>query len=346
MRAHGGDALSVVEAAYRFDPPTEDWLRGVLEAMRPFVDQGFGAWGFVFDGQGFLDGKLAYQCPTAVGLPPDWLEGLRATLSITSRDSQVMYETIFGTPYHTMSEILEAHPTLLGAATGAIAIPGVMDSVGVSARDPGGTGIFIGAHAGRRMRLDGQEKERLGRMAAHLATAFRLRSRLGAGGAGAVSLQRDAEALLRPDGRLEHATGAATERGNMNALREAAIAADRATRELRHQDSDSALLAWEALVAGRWSLIATYENDGRKLLVAQPNEPAPLGDDARLTTRERQIAGYLLLGHPQKLIGYELGLSEGTVSTLVSRIRSKLGVDSLSDLLMAIEALRRRGRLE
>lgn len=345
MTAHQ-DALSVVEAAYRFDTPTADWLRGVLEAMRPLVDQGFGAWGFVFDGHALINGKLAYQCPTAVGLPPDWLDGFRATLSLTSRDSQVMYETIFGTPYHTMSEILAAHPELLGAATGAIAIPGVMDSLGVSARDTSGTGIFIGAHAGRRMMLDGREKDRLGRMAAHIATAFRLRGRLGAGGATAPSLEEGAEAWIRPDGRMEHATGAATDREHMHALREAAIAADKAARELRYQDADEALLAWEALVAGRWSLVATYEHDGRKLLVAQPNEPAPLGDDPRLTTRERQVAGYLLLGHPQKLIGYELGLSEGTVSTLVSRIRTKLGVESLSDLLLAIEALRRRGQLD
>jgi DNA-binding CsgD family transcriptional regulator len=323
----GADLIAVVDAAYRFDVPDSAWLEGVVRAIRPFVDQGFGVWSFILDGHAFVAGELRYEHPTAVGLPDNWRDGLAATLAITSRDSRVMYETMFGTPQHTMSELLRRHPRVLRAATRAIAIPGVRDSIGISARDSSGWGVFIGAHAPAIIQLGHRARARYGRLVAHIATAFRLRQRLADG-----DLVSGAEAILAPNARVEHAVGAASTRRALDALREAARAADRAARRARGGDPDEALRAWEALVACRWSLVTWLDDGGRRLLVARPNAPAPFAVEPRLTRRERQVAGYLLLGHSYKLIAYELGLSSGTIGALVSRIRTKLGATSAAGL--------------
>jgi two-component system response regulator FixJ len=51
---------------------------------------------------------------------------------------------------------------------------------------------------------------------------------------------------------------------------------------------------------------------------------------ARLTPRERQVLQGLLAGLPNKLIGYELGLSSRTVEVYRGKLMDKLGVRSLS----------------
>lgn len=339
------DTVAAVEAAYRFDVPDDSWLQGVLEATRPLVDQGLGAWAFVFDGHAFVRGEMAYEHPTACGIPdPEWETGLRATLAITSRDRRTMLETIFGTPCHAMSEILRRDASLLRRARRSIAIPGVLDTIGVTARDPSGSGVYIGAHAPAIVRIDPRRRARLARLAAHFATAFRLRRRLlGRGPVRAEDLVAGSEAVIGRGARIEHAAGEAASRRALQALREAALAADRATRLLRRRDPDAALAAWEALVDGRWSLIGSFDEGGRRVLLAQRNEPAGLPGARRLSAREQQVAGYLLLGHPHKLIAYELGLSPGTVSTLAARVRDKLEASSPSDLIRKLQAVQRRG---
>jgi len=337
------DAIGVVEAAYRFDIAEPDWLSAVLTAARPVVDEGLGAWAFVFDGHALVHGEMVIDHPTAVGLPdPNWRVGLANTLSITTRDPGVMHETVFGAPCHAMSEVLRRHARMLGRARTAIAIPGVRDSLGVCARDPSGSGVFIGAHSREILRLDPQRRLRLGRLAAHVATAFRLRRRI-VGRGMAVDLLAGSEAIVGRAGRVEHAEGDADRPGSLRALREAALAIDRATRVLRRRDPDAALADWEALVEGRWSLIASFDTDGRRFLIARRNEPCGLPPGAVLSLRERQVAGYLLLGHSQKIIAYELGLSPGTVSTLAARLRAKLGARSPGDLLRTLRTLQRAG---
>ncbi|MBI3200790.1 MAG: helix-turn-helix transcriptional regulator, partial [Myxococcales bacterium] len=52
-----------------------------------------------------------------------------------------------------------------------------------------------------------------------------------------------------------------------------------------------------------------------------------------LTQRERQVLIYRMLGHPLKLIGYELGLGVSTVSVALSSALRKLGVSSVTDVI-------------
>lgn len=54
---------------------------------------------------------------------------------------------------------------------------------------------------------------------------------------------------------------------------------------------------------------------------------------ARLTGREREVLGYLILGMTNKHIADELGISQRTVEIHRSRIREKLEARSLADLI-------------
>ncbi|MBI5481662.1 MAG: helix-turn-helix transcriptional regulator [Deltaproteobacteria bacterium] len=96
--------------------------------------------------------------------------------------------------------------------------------------------------------------------------------------------------------------------------------------------------AWRALVAGRWSLVDHFDHDGRRFLVARRNDPRVRAPVA-LTLRERQVAGYACLGHSNKLIAYELGLSPTTIATHLERAARKLGVASRPELIRACAEL-------
>ena len=52
-----------------------------------------------------------------------------------------------------------------------------------------------------------------------------------------------------------------------------------------------------------------------------------------------------MLGHAHKLIAYELGLATGTVSSVIARLRNKLGARTRAELLSRLGALWRRGHL-
>jgi DNA-binding NarL/FixJ family response regulator len=91
----------------------------------------------------------------------------------------------------------------------------------------------------------------------------------------------------------------------------------------------------------------------RRELVAQAgrrNDPAPhrsagaLGGAPRieLTPRERQVAEFAAIGHSNKEIAYELGVSASTVGVLLMRAASKLGVASPADLVRALRSAARK----
>jgi two-component system response regulator FixJ len=54
---------------------------------------------------------------------------------------------------------------------------------------------------------------------------------------------------------------------------------------------------------------------------------------ATLSPRERQVLEGLLAGHPNKTIAFDLGLSSRTVEVHRANVMTKMGADSLSDLI-------------
>ena len=99
-------------------------------------------------------------------------------------------------------------------------------------------------------------------------------------------------------------------------------------------------VAAEALRAGaHWTV---SKGDGLEALTkavhavgrGQRQAPAALDDPLKvLSRRELEIFRRIVAGFPLKVIAIDLGLSTGTVHTYAHRIRSKLGVETIPDLV-------------
>jgi DNA-binding CsgD family transcriptional regulator len=109
---------------------------------------------------------------------------------------------------------------------------------------------------------------------------------------------------------------------------------DRARLKATRQEPDTALRLWRGLISGRWTLVEAIERDGKRLLFARPNAPH-LPGRPMLTATERAAAGLTALGHAQKLIAYELGVSAPTVTKLIDNVLAKLGLASRSEIVAA-----------
>jgi DNA-binding CsgD family transcriptional regulator len=200
----------------------------------------------------------------------------------------------------------------------------VADELWVNAQDPTGIGCWFVAPLRRRGPLHPREAHRWSCIAAHVATAFRVRRQFAGSDPLATGARPSSpEAILDPDGKLEHAQAPAQSDAARAALRRSVRALDRARGSLRRHDPEEAMAVWQALVAGRWSLLDHFDSDGRRFVVAHRND-ARVPDARGLTLRERQVLAYAALGHSNKVIAYELGLSTSTVSTHLGRARAKL----------------------
>jgi DNA-binding NarL/FixJ family response regulator len=58
-----------------------------------------------------------------------------------------------------------------------------------------------------------------------------------------------------------------------------------------------------------------------------------------LTRRQRIVAHYVAMGHSNKLIAYQLGRADSTISTTVTRIKQKLRVDTRAGIARAVTEL-------
>jgi FixJ family two-component response regulator len=67
---------------------------------------------------------------------------------------------------------------------------------------------------------------------------------------------------------------------------------------------------------------------------------------SQLTPREREVCGLLVRGLLNKQIGYSLGAAEATIKKHRARVLEKLGVQSVAELVTAVELLKRHSREE
>ena len=167
------------------------------------------------------------------------------------------------------------------------------------------------------------------RVAVHLASAWRLRRSLRDAGARSIDA---AEAVLAPDGRVEHARDAARTKDARQALAHAARAIERGKSTRGKRNGDCAVAEWTGLVAARWSLVDHFESDGKRWLVARKNDVADVGQ-ADLSPRELQAVAFAALGHSNKLIAYEMGIAAETVRVLLHRAARKLGARDRGELI-------------
>src|SRR5438309_493674 len=75
----------------------------------------------------------------------------------------------------------------------------------------------------------------------------------------------DADTVLTPGGRVEHA-GESSD-ATLDVLKDAAKAMARARGSSRHADPPGAVEAWKALVSGRWTLLDHFDHNGKRYIV-------------------------------------------------------------------------------
>lgn len=345
------DPIEVVEAAYDLRAPEPLWLERLVEAARPLLDDGCGVMGMVVDLSG--DGPHA-RAPVGLGGTPEW----------RLRWRQDWYERVIEPmPRELLARLLSFGPVTYGSIAGRAAAQGI-DTMGeylevlaargirgevfghtvpergaprgisypealiVTAIDASGHGVGIG---GSRASIAKRPPTRLElrtwtRVAAHIGAAHRIRRRL----LGGAPLD-GAEAVVTPRGRVVHAEGQALAPRTLEGLRRTALEIDRA-RTTRARASDDPLDLWRALHDGRWSLVDTFDSDGRRFLIARANEPATDPAPA-LSRREQQVLDLLSLGHSNKLIAYDLGISVSSVATHLRRAGAKLRLQTTRDLV-------------
>jgi DNA-binding CsgD family transcriptional regulator len=294
-----------IEAALRVERlAAREWIEHVVRALEPVLGAERGAIGMLYDASD----------------PPRYVEITREI--ITRRVDQCYVEQTYRVlPCAYASET----PDIENTGFELFRDLGVNDLLGVNGVDPTGQGCFVGAPLARRHRLSRKAREALCRVSTHMAAGHRLLRR---------RENASEEAVLDPSGRVEHAEGEAKVRHARERLVQAVRDMEKARGELRHSEPHRASELWHAMVAGRWTLVDQFESDGKRYVVARVNEAFENRLET-LSARERQVADFTAMGHPSKLIAYELGLSDSTVRVLLMRAYAKLGVRGRADFLRA-----------
>jgi DNA-binding CsgD family transcriptional regulator len=327
-----GDVLSVVEAAYADAGDADTWLRGTLAAIAPHLDRGAGVlahrfahegerlriWSVI--GQGADESMVAQFGEAARGV---WQEEPHQTRLRAAYYPRAPSATTIRRLFPTLDP-----STVLAELVRGLSVPVHRDGFGVYGADPSGHGCLFFTLQTKPLHVSARTLAHWERVAVHLAAGYRLaRRRTG-----------EADAVLDPVGKVLHLeNGVSTT--HRESLSHASRAIDRARGKLRRVDPDRALSLWKGLVAGRWSLVEHFDHDGKRYLVAKRN-----GLDLRpwpaLTDREAQALAFVAEGQTLKLVGYQLGVSTGTVAGDLMRAQRKVGVASRLELVAAYRARR------
>jgi DNA-binding CsgD family transcriptional regulator len=313
--------LQIVDAAYADSPDDQLWLQGVLDAAAPILDWGLGLCAYTYtlgerpQIESFVErsesGRLRATVEEMLQQGPPALLRSAFDHNIASTLSDFLHCDLSGRP--DVGPYLANH--------------GARDTLGIVAFDPAGSGVVLSPLLPKTGSLPASARRTWMQVALHLNAGSRLRA------AG----RRQEEAVLDLGGKLHVARGLALDTGARAALRQAARAIDRG-RSQRTASPDEALALRQAVVVGHWSLVDRFDADGRHFLVAcrNPRGPAP---PASLSDREHQATALAARGYSNKRIASALGLSTGSISTLLYRAARKWGAGSRT---LLIQEWRRR----
>jgi DNA-binding NarL/FixJ family response regulator len=182
-------------------------------------------------------------------------------------------------------------------------------------------GVMVVSPSRERLTLPEQPSPLLRYLAEHITTGLRLQRVIHAG-----TLEDPAiEAIFEPDGRAQRAVGMARIPSALERLREFVRA------RARGPGASEARGAWDAVVAGRWSLVDRFDSDRRRFVVAYRNPPGVL-DPRRLTAREESVTTLAAVGRTDKEIALDLDLPEEDVGALLTTALAKLGLAARTQL--------------
>lgn len=315
------DFIGAIEVAYDRARPMREWLEELTTLIAPTFSQGAGhTTSFRYHierGEGVIDDFFS------VGDRPSRRESYvrQHELGRELAPTRVAYEC---DPFTLLSRVIgrEEAAKNIQAAAGLNGF----DAIGLRANMTPTSGLMFTTHVRQGFRI--RHRDLWMRLASHVGAALRLREayepRAGIEGAAAV---------LSPTGRLEH--GEDSTIAARDDLARAAKDMDRARGKLRRLDPDEASSLWRAMVRSEWSLVDWIDHDGKRFVLAHDNRIAGPVDLRPLTDREHQVVACAAMGHSNKLIAYDLGLSTGTVSVLLARAAAKLGVSGRVALIRA-----------
>jgi DNA-binding CsgD family transcriptional regulator len=336
MKSKGGAVERANAAIIRFTETAYDlalgrgqWLQELLRWGAPFLDDGLGLAALTCRRDAERK-TLSFDEVRISSCPDDFLVGLGAAK--TGVPPSFFWAVSRPTVPMTLSEAAAGEEESFSRVMQHF--PDAEDGLGMSGFDPDGNGVYLVAPLRKRTTLSEREREHLQMVAAHFGAGYRLRRALDPMAPAPESeLPCNAEAVLDPTTfRVSDALGAAANAKAADRLREAAKNVDRARGQLGRDDPQAALELWTALVKGRWSMVDWFDHDDRRFVLALPN--APNVDDPRgLTEQEAQVISYVVAGHTNKLIGYQLGLSKARISTLVSSSMRKIGARTRAELV-------------
>jgi DNA-binding NarL/FixJ family response regulator len=86
------------------------------------------------------------------------------------------------------------------------------------------------------------------------------------------------------------------------------------------------------LASEQWTLVETYERDGKQYAVARRNDVQPQRSEA-LSPREREALHFASFGVSNKEIAYQMRISASTVGVFLYRAAHKLVCHSRVELL-------------
>jgi DNA-binding CsgD family transcriptional regulator len=184
-----------------------------------------------------------------------------------------------------------------------------------------GFGVKLGTAGPSWQVPSARRRVQLLRLSEHLAVGYWLRRQRAGSPTGAPS---EVVAVYSPEGRRLDRAPAGADRALDSRLVDAVRGMDRARCRQRKHAPDETTALWQAFVAGRYTLIESFERGGRRVVLAvRCRSPRPA-----LSARETAVALAAARGLPNKLIADELGISANTVGVHLRTALRKLGCPS------------------
>jgi len=321
--------LDCLAAAYRLDLDDEAYVQNLVDEAAPLLDRGLGVLAYTYDARDPARPKVE-RSATSTRFEAKWLEQF-----YTAVDSDGVSGYYEPTGFHAWGHMTCGQASAVAGMRPFLPyfaiVGGARDAFAMNARDASDRGLWLGAPLPTTRKVSAEQLRLFTRFSAHLAAAMRLRR-------GARGVGRGADAVLSPEGSLLHAEPAAKPLHARADLRRAALAFDQARTRKMRGDAETATRRWRPLVASRWSLLDEFDSDGKRFVVAVENTPPTRAPRRELSAREHHVMTQAHLGHTDKVIAYELGLSHSTVRVLMHRAMRKLGVTTRREALALFDA--------
>jgi DNA-binding NarL/FixJ family response regulator len=317
------DGISLLDDLYALAlSPGIDWAPSLFELVRPHIDAGLGALAYEFDLR--VHGYWISPADRMIG-DPEVAQKVRAAFDCVGVH---MRASLRPGPVLTINKMLgmpiDESPLFSSFARSA----GAHDYMGVLAVDSDGRGLMVSAPLPRDSLLAPARRRQWSMLARHLTAATRLQRAIARTG-------------LSPCGRIDATNGradvASDDAPHASALCASAKRIFEARRRREEGRDERALSMWQVLSSGNWSLVSRASEASRAYLAYENPPKAP--DPRRLSHQERVVAHLAGFGHANKLIAYELGCKESTVSNSLTRIRRKLGLRSRAELVSFVTEL-------